>query len=354
MKPYIELPPVAQLAYAELFDASLNESLMFAASLDGSFGFKGIRGRSYCYFQYMDMLGARKQIYVGPDSERIRSFIDEYKSRASSNIGKLSASAIALGCEQMQFKHYRVIKSLSDHGFFRHGGVLVGTHAFLAICNMLGIKSEENIYTNDVDFAHAGKNVSIALPSNIKVETRSAIEALNMGVIPFRTISGKTGGGYIDPKDPSFKIDLLTAMTSDSDDPVYIESLSAFLQPLKFMEFSMEDTTQAVVFFNEKSVLVNIPKPERFAVHKLIVSAERESSQEVKSVKDVRQANVLCQYLIDIGGESLADACKEAADNGPGWRKRLTQGVLRLRNINEEAADFIQAAMSDQPAPPIP
>ena len=52
----------------------------------------------------------------------------------------LARSALALGCAPTQRKHLAVIARLNEFGFFRAGGVLVGTHAFLSYANQLGLR----------------------------------------------------------------------------------------------------------------------------------------------------------------------------------------------------------------------
>jgi len=337
--PYQDLTASAQNAYADLFEATLASGLASTvAGLNGSFGKKVIRDKNYWYFQYRDIDGRVAQVYVGPESEKLIRLMSAHKASSREALQRLAAAAIALGCDGMLPKHFRVIRRLSEYGFFRRGGILVGTHAFMAMTNMLGITSNERMQTQDVDFAHAGKNISIAMPANIKVETASAIESLEMGLLPISTVEGKFGATYLNPSDPTFRIDFLTPMTSDSNAPVHIEGLAIALQPLRFMEFSMIETVQAAVFCGEGSVLVNIPKPDRFAVHKLIVSAERKASETAKSNKDVRQANVLAQYYADQRPDELAKTCDEAASNGPGWAKRLKEGLLRLEKVNPELA----------------
>ena len=305
---YIELTSSAQNAYADLFDSVLASSISNSvAGLNGSFGTKTIHKKKYWYFQYRDIDSSVKQIYIGPDSAKLHDLIKLHQSFDGKQIRMLSAAAIALGCNPVSPKHYRVVKRFSEYGFFRRGGILVGTHAFQTMCNMLGILPEERMQTQDVDFAHAGKNISIALPSNIKIEIRSALESLEMGLIPISTFSGTEGARFLNPADPAFMVDFLTAKTSTKNDPVHIEGLSIALQPLKFMEFSMKDTTQAVALGSDGAVLVTIPKPDRFAIHKLIVSAERDVSETAKINKDIRQANVLIQYYLDFRPDELFD-----------------------------------------------
>ncbi len=342
MTPYKELTASAQNAYADLYDATLALHVSSSiAGLNGSFGKKTVHGHVYWYFQFRDIGGAVKQLYVGPESEKLSTLIQNHKDNPGQGpkpLQRLAAAAVALGCEPLLAKHFRVIRRLAEYGFFRRGGILVGTHAFTAMGNMLGISPVERMQTQDVDFAHAGKNISVALPANIKVETAAAIESLKMGLLPITSLSGASGSTYLSTTDPTFRLDFLTSKFSEGDDPVHVEGLSIALQPLKFMEFSMVETTQAAVFCNEGAVFVNIPKPDRFAIHKLIVSAERDTSAAVKSNKDIRQANVLIQYYLDNRPEEISATYQDAFSRGPGWRKRLETGLAKLGKINPDAA----------------
>lgn len=346
-KPYEEQSSSAQNAYADLFDAALAAHVAASvAGLNGSFAKKTVHGHEYWYFQFRDIGGAVKQLYLGPASDKLAALIRDHRSHQPKPLQRLAAAAVALGCEPMLPKHFRVIRRLGEYGFFRRGGILVGTHAFMAMANMLGITPAERMQTQDVDFAHAGKNISVALPANIVVETANAIESLQMGLLPISTLDGKPGGTYLNPADPAFRLDFLTSKNSKSDAPIYIEGLSIALQPLRFMEFSMVDTVQAAVIGSEGVAIANIPKPDRFAIHKLIVSAERDAGAEVKANKDVRQANVLIQYYLDHRPEEIAETCRDAFERGPGWRKRLSAGLVRLKKINPEAATWLKACTS--------
>lgn len=347
MKPYEDQTASAQNAYADLFDATLAVHVSGSVSgLNGSFGKKRVHGHDYWYFQFRDIGGGVKQIYLGPESEKLSALIEAHQHPvhpATTPLRRLSAAAVALGCEPLLPKHYRVIRRLAEYGFFKRGGILVSSHAFLAMSNMLGILSSERMQTQDVDFAHSGKNISVALPANIKVETATAIESLEMGLIPITSLAGASCSTYLSPADPAFRLDFLTAKTSNSDEPIHIDGLSIALQPLKFMEFSMIETTQAAVFCNEGAVIVNIPRPDRFAVHKLIVSAERGASATAKANKDVRQANVLIQYYLDHRPDELKATWLDACSRGPGWRKRLDTGVAKLAKINPAAAQVLKS-----------
>ena len=76
---------------------------------------------------------------------------------------------------------------------------------------------------------------------------------------------------------------LVTPLHRGGAAPYVHPQLNITLQPLPFMEYSLEKFEQAVVFGNEGSVLVNVPSPERYALHKLLVFGERSGNFRAKS-----------------------------------------------------------------------
>ena len=160
MIAYAELSLTTQTAYAQLLDAAMAaEHIRSIADLSGSFAFKIVKGHKYWYFQYTEPSGKLRQIYVGPESEAVKTLVERKAATPARNpIVSLTRSALALGCAAVLPRHYRVIRRLSEYGFFRAGGVLIGTHAFLAYGNMLGVTWGDSSRTQDIDFAHAGKN----------------------------------------------------------------------------------------------------------------------------------------------------------------------------------------------------
>ncbi len=122
-------------------------------------------------------------------------------------------------------------------------------------------------------------------------------------------------------------------MTRASDKVVRVENLNIALQPLKFMEFALENVHQAALLAEEGAVVVNVPAPARFAVHKLIVHGERAGSFRTKASKDLLQAAALIEFLADHRSEDLEDAWRDAMSRGPGWSKRSIQGRDALRRL---------------------
>ncbi len=332
MLRFTELSLSAQTAYAQLFDAaSATELSRSVANLAGSFAQKTVKGRVYWYFQHSDLTGKSRQIYVGPDTPEVRRLVElRADAPGVDALRALARSAIALGCQPLVARHFRVIRRLLDHGFFKAGGVLVGTHAFLAYGNLLGVIWGDASRTQDVDFAHAGKSLSIALPGNVEVNVHRAIESLEMGFLPISGIAGKAGPTYLNPKEPDFRLDFLTPRHRGGDTPIEHPQLHVTMQPLRFMEYSLENIVQVALFSTEGSGVVNVPHPARYALHKLLIYGERSGSFTQKANKDLAQAAALLSWFKIYRPWEVEEAWQDMVGHGKGWANRVKRGVEAL------------------------
>jgi hypothetical protein len=332
---FTELSLSAQTAYAQLLDATLGaEHARSVADLPGSFNAKTVKGRRYWYFQYTEPSGKLRQVYVGPDGEAVQRLMQrKAEANVSAALQPSARSALALGCAGILPRHFRVVRRLADYGLFRAGGVLVGTHAFLAFGNMLGVKWSSIERTQDIDLAHPGKSISLVLPGDDEARVDDAISSLEMGFLPVAGLGGSAGATYLIPKEPEFRLDFLTPLHRGGDRPFSHPRLGVPLQPLPFMEFSLEGVEQAVLFCPEGAVLVNVPDPARFALHKLLVHAERKGAFRSKSNKDLAQSAHLLDYLWIHRRAQLGEAVVDLLGRGPGWVSRFRQGVDALSRV---------------------
>jgi len=341
MKRYSELSLGAQTAYAELLDQAHAMAMQrHIGHLTGSFHRKLIKGRAYWYFAYRDPDTRTRMIYVGPDNPRIQALVERFRSEKAPALDRQAKAALALGCMGIVPKHFRIIRRLADYGFFPAGGLLIGTHAFIALGNMLGVRWGAADKTLDIDFAHAGKKISLALPTNLHVDVYEAVTSLEMGLLPISQFNGKTGAQFRNPTDPELRLDFVTPMTQSDAVSIHIDRLNISLEPLKFLEFSLEDVTQGVLIGQDGAILVNLPAPARYAVHKLIVYGERPVRERVKSSKDIQQAACLASYFLDHRPDEFAAAWRDALERGPGWRKRALEGKNALLTLAPELADM--------------
>lgn len=345
---FAELSTTAQTAYAQLQDVALAEHLSRSVDkLKGSFARKTIKGRVYWYFAFRD--GARvQQIYVGPDEPRIRALVERKREASRHGDARALAKAYAAhGATTLLPKHLRAINRLVDFGFFHAGGILVGTHAFAGYANLLGLRWQSGDRTMDVDLAVPGKNVSIALPDAPRANLHDALASFEAGFIPTHSLEGRAGPSYVLKGDADFQIDFLTTRDRSGDAPRVIPSLAVTAQPLKFLEYLVEAPTQMVLLDPLGHYAVaSVPTPTRYAIHKLMVQGERDIRYRTKARKDMDQAAALVEYMMINDARSLDDAWQAAAVRGPGWRRRLKEGVRELRTRYSQSgaiSEFVRA-----------
>lgn len=327
------LTMAAQTAFAQVAEATLTaEHLRTVVDLPGAFTSKSVKGYKYWYYQFTEPSGARRQIFVGPDNEAVQALVSKSGQPADQNVLALTRAALALGCGEVHPRHFKVLRRLSDYGFFRAGGVLIGTHSFIAYGNMLGLRwsGTDASRTQDIDFAHAGKRISLALASGFKVQTHEAIQSLEMGFLPIAGMAGKTGGANLIPNEKEFRLDFLTTVGRAGEVPYEHPDLHVTLQPLKFMEFSLENVQQTAMLSSAGAILVNVPHPARYALHKLIVAGEREGAFAAKSGKDLMQAGLLLGALREAKPWDVEAAWQDLKARGADWRSRAQRGLAIL------------------------
>jgi len=325
---YFPLSTAAQTAYAALSSASRLSDVRSVATLPGSFSRKIVKRKEYWYYQTADLTGKQIQIFLGAASVELSELIELHRRGDASSIHlrQLARQAIAAGCPSIVSAHAKIIERLADAGFFRAGGILVGTHVYMAYQNYLGVRWQSSAQTLDLDFAHAGRNVSVAIPSDVTMDMGSEIEALQMGFVPVKSLTT-----YVKSDETDLQIDFVTCMHRGGDTPVLIKALNAVMQPLKFMEFSMEAPIQLTLLAQRGPITVNAPPPEKYALHKLLVFGERSQSMRLKASKDLDQAASLIAYLAAHDADLLHETWNTLVATGLDWRSRALEGLRALK-----------------------
>jgi hypothetical protein len=115
----------------------------------------------------------------------------------------------------------------------------------------------------------------------------------------------------------------------DLDEPLELPALGAYALPLRFLDYLIHRPAQSVALYRS-GVLVNVPQPARYAIHKLIVATRRIPSATAKAGKDIEQAAALIRVLAEDRPDELEEAFVEARDRGPSWRQHVSKGTRRL------------------------
>ena len=125
---------------------------------------------------------------------------------------------------------------------------------------------------------------------------------------------------YFDQK-YGFAVEILTRYGRGRKSPVVIDSLTCAAEALSYQEYLVEDTSEVVALYGP-GVLVRIPTPVKYAVHKLLI-AQRRKPHDPKKQKDLMQARELLDILIETDEAAWpkkplgADAPKAIARRGP-------------------------------------
>lgn len=337
MALYRELSASAQTAYAELYElVQVAEAARSPAFLTGKVGWKAIKGKRYAYWQFKEYDGRKREYYLGPEGSGIAA-IEAARDKpvpALESVARQAAAAVAQGNVATSAKHFRIVKRFADYQFFRAGGLLIGTHAFLALGNQLGVAWGSGTRTLDLDFAHAGSggNVAVALPADLEVNLDDALASLEMGFLPSLGGSRGLASQYYSEKEPDLRIDFLT-VTRRRGESVEVPELGVALVPLKFMEYLLEGSGQAVLMDRADACLVNLPDPARYGLHKLLVASER-GPKHAKYNKDILQALALIEWHLQRAPVLLKDAWDDLAGRGSGWVKRA-RGSLAAAPVNQ-------------------
>lgn len=297
------LPDAALALYSELLD-QLRALARAGRDLPaGTFVSKSIKGRRYWYLQ-MTGAGVRTQRYLGAESaellarmeevERCRTELEPDRARAR----EVHDMLVAAGAYRDSAVGTRVVELLAAAGLFRAGAVLVGTRAFGVLANSLGVRASALARTQDIDVA-VDRETAIAF----RAEPGGAVSDWLTGAEPpFLPIPG------LDPRQAStsfklrgreHRIDFLMPLHGpDRERPVELPALGLAAWPLRLLEYLIEDPTEGVLV-GSLPILVPVPDPGRFALHKLWVARRRPASETLRARKDREQAALLLSVLME-------------------------------------------------------
>lgn len=302
------------------------EAMRSIASLPGEFTTKALKGCLYYYFQTI-LPGGRTQIYIGPDNEQTRQLVEarqtgkEHALADEKMFQRLAAQIMAGGVTPILPEMGRIITRLADCGVFRVGGVLVGTIAYQILGPHLGVTWESaSRMTQDVDLAGDAR-VAIAVP-DLTADVPAAIDSLQMGFFPVPRLNHKEPSTSYAVRGKALRIDLLTPSKKSEVPPVFIRRLNAAATPLKYLDYLIEDPISAVMIAGTPC-LVKVPQPARYALHKLIISQERDATSTDKRLKDLLQARNLIALLKDDRPGDLDLARESLAKGGSSWLKKV-------------------------------
>jgi hypothetical protein len=220
-----------------------------------------------------------------------------------------------------------ILSAMAAAGTFRLGGTIVGTNAFRLYEGELGIRLPLGgmANTGDIDIAQFEK-LSVALQDQVDPGLAETFSALKFDPLPAldqgRTWRWSQGGsGQL--------VEFLTPAFGD-ETIRDLPALGVNAQGLNYLNFLIAEPIHAAAIYRS-GILVQVPRPERYAIHKLIVADRRRDGEgSLKSAKDREQAAFMIEAMAEDRPDDLARACAAALEVGPRWREHIGNSLKRM------------------------
>lgn len=320
--------PTAHAAYHDLLRLLLDDRV---SDLRGTPTRVERGGHVYWYDTYRIGTEVRKT-YIGEESAELIARLDRFraiKEQADARAVERARLVRILRAERfmgLDAATGSLLSAMARAGVFRLGGTIVGTHAFRLYEGELGLRYrfDDLAQTGDIDIA-SFERLSLVLGDQVEPAVEQVLGDFAFDPVP--SLDGGQAWRWRQTKGNALVEFLTPAFAEEGVRP--LAALGVTAQALRHLNYLIADPIPAAVIYRS-GVLVQIPRPERFAIHKLIVADRRDQLDRTKAEKDRRQARFLIEALAEDRPEDLREAYEDALGRGPRWRERLASTLKRM------------------------
>jgi len=289
-------------------------------------------GRGYWYDLHRIGTSVRNR-YIGEDSPEMSDRMARHvelaanaRARAEERT-RLVRTLRAEGLASLDRTTGSLLAGMERAGVFRLGGTLVGTQAFKLYEGELAVRLGDTdlTQTGDIDIAQF-EHLSLAIGDKVEEDLAETFKALAFDPIPgIRTTSiwkwrQTTSTSMVEFLTPSFR---------PEEDIRELPALGVAAQSLHFLNYLIAEPIKAAALYRS-GVLLQIPRPEAYAIHKLIVANRRQGADRLKARKDMAQAALLVEALAEDRPDELREAHEDALSRGPQWRAHIEATLKRM------------------------
>ena len=319
----------AHSAYHDLLRLLKDEAV---ADIIGSPHKRTRNGRDYWYDMFRIGTSVRNR-YLGEDSPEMAARVAHHH--------ELAAAAAERAAERMRLIRLlrsegmpttdretgSLLSALEKSGVFRLGGTVVGTQAFRFYEAELGVRLTQSHIgqTGDVDIAQF-ERLSFALDDQIARGIADTLLPLDFAPLP--SLKGASVWRWKQSR-TGLLVEFLTPSFRPEEDIRPLPALGVSAQSLHFLNYLIAAPIKAAALYRS-GVLVQIPRPEAYAIHKLIVADRRSGPDQIKAHKDRMQATHLIAALSEDRPADLKDAYDDAMARGPKWVAHIQASLKRL------------------------
>jgi len=333
------LSPIAHAAYQDLLRSLKDDAV---SDLRGTPTRVERGGKIYWYDSYRIGSDVRKT-YIGDDSADLRSRLERSAALAAKrddlqrHRARLIRILRAEGWAGVDVTTGSLLNAMQKAGVFRLGGTIVGTQAFRLYEGELGVRYgfDQAAQTNDIDIA-SFERLSLVLADVVSEPLARVLADFEFDAVP--SLERDKVWRWRQSRN-ELLLEFLTPSFEAAEALKPLTALGVYAQSLHYLNFLIAEPIQVAVTYRS-GVLVQVPRPERFAVHKLIVADRRkEGPESLKSIKDRAQAAFLIDVLAEDRPDDLAEAFEDAFSRGPRWQKRLLATLRRMPDTRKRLMD---------------
>jgi len=299
------------------------------------------QGTRFWVHRYSDAAGARREDYLGTiDDDATARRVSELRATIAATNATISRVRLLAraGYAVVDKKAFFTLASLHNNGLFHAGAFLVGSHAYGALLNGLGVRAVPYA-TEDDDIARREALALPAVPSFLEMLRATGVELVAVPDLDHH----KPATSYQELGASHFRVDLLVPAKDDSYPIVPVPELKAHATGLPYLAYLLGASQMVPVLSAHGIVAIRVPTPERYAVHKLLVSQIR-GSANAKVDKDLHQAATLIHALAD----RLPGAVQDALSALPASAHRpVRRGVKALRSHLPKTAEAAWESLED-------
>ncbi len=337
-------PPALGALFGDLENYSRSRGPVLIGTPGSILKRKNSGGFEFYAHQSYDVNGKKTEKYLAgpigsPEADaRAAEFEEKIRSlsAASRNIRLLARE----GFKTLDSKAFAAVAALGNNGLFEAGAVLVGSHAYGALLNQLGVRAAQYA-TQDVDIARGARLAFESPPETsfldmLKESGIRFVENPRLGNRKPSTSFGEAG------KSP-FQVDLLVPSKGKEIGTQAVPELRAHATALPHLGYVLAECQEGTVLAKEGCCRVRVPAPERLALHKLVVSELRPRGS--KSAKDLDQAAVLLAVLAERHPGALDDAAKALPASARKHARRAYESARERLQPHPRALETLDALL---------
>src|SRR5438552_4071331 len=246
-----------RMRFAGLIDqASAQDQLLLHSP--GTLVYLDKAGREYVYWRYYVPGGKQRDEYVGPAADtETQARISEIQAAIAEAKSLMEASRLLrqAGFAAADNSTSLTLATLFNAGVFRGGAMLIGTHAFGAILNTLGIRPSVSYRSEDVDIARYGQ-IKIALGPEERFVDLLRKSGLNFTPIP--PLDHHRPPSSFRVRGENLSVDLV--VPGDKEYRAYpIPELHTHATGLPFLRYLLEENMVTVILGRDHVIPVRVP-----------------------------------------------------------------------------------------------